>query len=86
MWIEYENTSLSPFANHYEDGVDDDHVVYCFERVEQKDHAMIYHNTFEPIGSPYYWGAVYWSKNAYDGDCDGDLEKLKARVETNVTL
>jgi hypothetical protein len=32
------------------------------------------------IGSEYYWGASFWFRNGWDGDCDGDLDVLKARV------
>ena len=55
------------------DGADLNHVGYTLNGHD----AIIFHCEGEAPGSAYYWGATVDG----DGDCDADLNTLKARVD-----
>lgn len=78
IWREFPNAHSNGFENIAIDGMDYDHPIHALYDGDTFAGVVISHNENEPEDSQYYWGAFIFDD---DGDCDGDLDKLKIRAE-----
>jgi hypothetical protein len=85
-WNSFPAVEGTEFASEGIDGMDYHHEVHVLTVGDMTDAAIVYHNVGEALGSKTYWGAYFWVLNGYDGDCDGDLEVLKSRIEKWVEI